>query len=95
MNRDVATLAQEIVQYLTALVDAQVEIHATSSEGFGEEVVRTVSEDAGTALLWLRGAVSGSALSADTGLRPGRSRCRRYRCLRCGTRWCPGRLAGR
>jgi len=52
VNRDVAALAQEIVQHLTALVDADVEItveiHATSSDGFAEDVVRTVNENART-----------------------------------------------
>ena len=52
VNRDVAALAQEIVGHLTALVDADVEItveiHATSFDGFAEDVVRTVNENART-----------------------------------------------
>lgn len=52
LNRDVNGLTSEIVQHLTGLVDAEVEItveiHATSRAGFTDEVVRTVSENART-----------------------------------------------
>ena len=50
LNRDVAAVTDELVQHLTALMDADVEvtldIEATSRDGFPDEVVRTVSENA-------------------------------------------------
>lgn len=51
-NRDFATLTAELIEHLTALVDAEVkvtvELEAKSDEGFGDEIVRTVSENART-----------------------------------------------
>ena len=50
LNRDVARLTQEVVEHLTTLVGTEVEvtveIHATNPDGFPEDVVRTVSENA-------------------------------------------------
>ena len=50
LARDAGRIAQEVVSHLTSLVDADVkvtiEVEATSGDGFGEEVVRNVSENA-------------------------------------------------
>jgi predicted AAA+ superfamily ATPase len=48
--RDAGKIAQEVVSHLTSLVDAEVkitiEVDATSKDGFSDEVVRNVSENA-------------------------------------------------
>jgi predicted AAA+ superfamily ATPase len=50
LNRDVARLTQEVVEHLTTLVgtevDVTLEVHATNPDGFPEDIVRTVSENA-------------------------------------------------
>jgi hypothetical protein len=50
LGRDAGRIAQEIVAHLTALVGAQVsvtiEVSAVSEDGFDDQVVRTVSENA-------------------------------------------------
>jgi predicted AAA+ superfamily ATPase len=52
LNRDFGRVAQEVIAHLTSLVDAQVEIsvevRAEHKDGFPEETVRTVSENAKT-----------------------------------------------
>jgi hypothetical protein len=52
MSRDASQLADEVVKHLAELVDAdvevRVEISATSDEGFDDDVVRTVTENART-----------------------------------------------
>ena len=52
MSRDASQLADEVVRHLAALVDAdvqvRVEIAATSEQGFDDDVVRTVTENART-----------------------------------------------
>jgi hypothetical protein len=52
LNRDVARLTQEVVEHLTGLVgtdvEVSVEIQATNEDGFPDDVVRTVSENART-----------------------------------------------
>jgi hypothetical protein len=52
LNRDFGRVAQEVIAHLTSLVDARVEIsvevRAEHKEGFPEETVRTVSENAKT-----------------------------------------------
>ncbi|MBJ7608107.1 MAG: DUF499 domain-containing protein [Candidatus Dormibacteraeota bacterium] len=51
-NRDFATLTAELIEHLTRLVEAEievtVEIEATSEAGFDDDLVRTVSENART-----------------------------------------------
>ena len=51
-NRDVARLTQEVVEHLTGLVDTDVEVtlevQATNQDGFPDDIVRTVSENART-----------------------------------------------
>ena len=50
VNRDVARLTQELIEHLTSLVSTDVEvtmeIQASNPDGFPEDVVRTVSENA-------------------------------------------------
>jgi len=52
MNRDFGKVAQEVVQHLTSLVgtdvEVTVEVRATSADGFPDQVVRTVTENART-----------------------------------------------
>ncbi len=52
MSRDASQLADEVVRHLAALVDAdvqvRVEITASSEQGFDDDVVRTVTENART-----------------------------------------------
>jgi predicted AAA+ superfamily ATPase len=52
LNRDFGRVAQEVIAHLTSLVDARVEIsvevRAEHHDGFPEETVRTVSENAKT-----------------------------------------------
>lgn len=52
LNRDFGRVAQEVIAHLTGLVDARVEIsvevRAEHKEGFPDDVVRTVSENAKT-----------------------------------------------
>ncbi len=50
LNRDFATLVQEVIEHFTALVDADVtvtvEIEATSGQGFDDKLRRDVTENA-------------------------------------------------
>ena len=52
LNRDIARLTQEVVEHLTGLVDTDVEVtlevQATNQDGFPDDIVRTVSENART-----------------------------------------------
>jgi predicted AAA+ superfamily ATPase len=52
MSRDASQLADEVVKHLTGIVDADVEVRveitAVSEEGFADDVVRTVTENART-----------------------------------------------
>jgi predicted AAA+ superfamily ATPase len=52
LNRDFGRVAQEVVQHFTALVDTKVEVtvevRAEATTGFPDQVVRTVTENAGT-----------------------------------------------
>jgi hypothetical protein len=52
LNRDFGRVAQEVISHLTGLVDARVEItievSAEHDEGFPDDVVRTVTENART-----------------------------------------------
>ena len=52
LNRDFGRVAQEVISHLSGLVDARVEItievRAEHDEGFPDDVVRTVSENART-----------------------------------------------
>jgi hypothetical protein len=59
LNRDFGRVAQEVIAHLTSLVDANVEINvevrAEHEEGFPDEVVRTVSENAKTLKFEIQG----------------------------------------
>lgn len=50
LGRDAGKIAQEVVSHLTSLVDSEVkitiEIEAVSDDGFSDEVIRNVSENA-------------------------------------------------
>ncbi|MCS7051813.1 MAG: hypothetical protein NZL87_09375, partial [Thermomicrobium sp.] len=52
MSRDASQVADEVVKHLAALVDASIEVRlevsATSENGFEDDVVRTVTENART-----------------------------------------------
>jgi hypothetical protein len=52
MSRDAGQVAEEVVKHLAGLVDSDVdvriEITASSDDGFEDEVVRTVTENART-----------------------------------------------
>lgn len=52
MSRDAGQIADEVVKHLVGLVDAtvevRIEIEATTEEGFPDDVVRTVTENAKT-----------------------------------------------
>ena len=52
LSRDVTNIADEVVQHLAALLNTNVtvtmEIHADSTDGFPENVVRIVTENCGT-----------------------------------------------
>jgi hypothetical protein len=52
MSRDAGQVADEVVKHLTGLVDAEVEVRlevtATRDEGFPDDVLRTVTENART-----------------------------------------------